>query len=120
MYTDKEFRRKEPCSLPNIHYGTFGQFHKIHTKEDQIHFANFVQDWFWIEILFCLSCSQRIAFLCCDIVVAMPFAFCTRERYPWSEFAEPITGKSVQFIQKVGCEYNILSICAPFHAERVL
>jgi hypothetical protein len=32
----------------------------------------------------------------------MPFAFCTREKQPWCEFAEDAeTGPTTQFVQKV-------------------
>lgn len=32
----------------------------------------------------------------------MPFAFCTREKRPWCEFAEPAeTGPTTRFLQKV-------------------
>lgn len=37
------------------------------------------------------------------ITVAMPFAFCTREKRPWCEFAESAeTGPTTTFLQKVG------------------
>lgn len=33
---------------------------------------------------------------------AMPFAFCTREKHPWSQFAEPAEyGPTTQFLQGV-------------------
>lgn len=35
---------------------------------------------------------------------AMPFAFCTREKLPWTEFAESVEdGPTTKFCQEVGC-----------------
>lgn len=36
------------------------------------------------------------------LFLAMPFAFCTREKEPWCEFAEPAeTGPTTSFLQTV-------------------
>jgi len=36
------------------------------------------------------------------VLLAMPFAFCTREKQPWCDFAESAsTGRTVEFLQKV-------------------
>lgn len=41
--------------------------------------------------------KQNINFL------AMPFVFCTREKFPWCEFAEPTeTGPTTLFLKDVG------------------
>lgn len=41
-------------------------------------------------------------FLLFPFPIAMPFAFCTRERYPWIEFAEDAkNGPSAKFIRAV-------------------
>ena len=35
-------------------------------------------------------------------ILAMPFAFCTREKHPWTQFAESATeGQSTLFLAKV-------------------
>lgn len=49
----------------------------------------------------------------------MPFAFCTREKMPWCEFAEdPLLGPTTLLCQEVGgliCFYNLkLSISESF------
>lgn len=40
----------------------------------------------------------------------MPFAFCTREKHPWLEFAEPIDGESTQRLQKLAKQYNMVIV----------
>lgn len=42
----------------------------------------------------------------------MPFAFCTREKQPWCEFAESAEdGPSTQFCQKVPYDTPIYEFC---------
>ena len=37
-----------------------------------------------------------------DLILAMPFAFCTREKYPWVEFAESAyDGPTTKFLAEV-------------------
>lgn len=40
----------------------------------------------------------------------MPFAFCTREKQPWLEFAEPIDGPSTQFLAKLARKHNMVIV----------
>eukprot|EP00817_Percolomonadidae_sp_ATCC50343_P005789 CAMPEP_0117426494 /NCGR_PEP_ID=MMETSP0758-20121206/6590_1 /TAXON_ID=63605 /ORGANISM="Percolomonas cosmopolitus, Strain AE-1 (ATCC 50343)" /LENGTH=366 /DNA_ID=CAMNT_0005211683 /DNA_START=262 /DNA_END=1359 /DNA_ORIENTATION=+ len=41
----------------------------------------------------------------------MPFAFCTREKYPWMEFAEEAeTGESTQLIKRLAKKHNMVII----------
>jgi beta-ureidopropionase len=40
----------------------------------------------------------------------MPFAFCTREKQPWLEFAEPVDGPSTQFLQRLARMYNMVIV----------
>lgn len=43
----------------------------------------------------------------------MPFAFCTREKQPWCEFAEDAeTGPTTQFVQKVRISHTLLRLFA--------
>ena len=38
-----------------------------------------------------------------------PFFMCTRERYPWIEFAEdPIEGESTQLLMNLAKKYNVV------------
>jgi len=49
--------------------------------------------------------------LCLQEAWTMPFAFCTREKYPWLEFAEEAeTGRSTKFIQKMAKKYNMVIV----------
>jgi beta-ureidopropionase len=40
----------------------------------------------------------------------MPFAFCTREKHPWLEFAESVDGPSTQFIAQLARQYNMVIV----------
>lgn len=41
----------------------------------------------------------------------MPFAFCTREKHPWTEFAEDaLTGPSTELLTKLAQKYNMVII----------
>ncbi len=40
----------------------------------------------------------------------MPFAFCTREKQPWLEFAEPIDGPSTRFLATLARHYNMVIV----------
>ncbi len=40
----------------------------------------------------------------------MPFAFCTREKQPWLEFAEPIDGPSTQFLARLAKKHNMVIV----------
>lgn len=40
----------------------------------------------------------------------MPFAFCTREKYPWLEFAEAVDGPSTQYLQQLAKQYNMVIV----------
>ena len=40
----------------------------------------------------------------------MPFAFCTREKQPWLEFAEPIDGPSTQFLSGLAKKHNMVIV----------
>lgn len=44
-------------------------------------------------------------------IIAMPFAFCTREKHPWCEFAEDaVTGPSTKFLAVLAKQYNMVII----------
>jgi beta-ureidopropionase len=40
----------------------------------------------------------------------MPFAFCTREKMPWLEFAEPVDGPSTEFLSKLAKQYDMVIV----------
>lgn len=49
--------------------------------------------------------------LCLQEAWSMPFAFCTREKQPWCEFAESTNdGPSTQFLKELASKYNMVII----------
>lgn len=47
----------------------------------------------------------------------MPFAFCTREKQPWLEFAEDVhTGPSTTFLKEYAKKYNMVRATFIFHS----
>eukprot|EP01118_Nematostelium_gracile_P016346 TRINITY_DN6747_c0_g1_i1.p1 TRINITY_DN6747_c0_g1~~TRINITY_DN6747_c0_g1_i1.p1 ORF type:complete len:393 (+),score=106.34 TRINITY_DN6747_c0_g1_i1:62-1240(+) len=49
--------------------------------------------------------------LCLQEAWHMPFAFCTRERFPWIEFAQDAeTGESTKFCQRLAKKYNMVIV----------
>jgi len=40
----------------------------------------------------------------------MPFAFCTREKHPWLEFAEPVDGPSTRFLARLARMYDMVIV----------
>jgi beta-ureidopropionase len=48
--------------------------------------------------------------LCLQEAWTMPFAFCTREKYPWLEFAEPIDGPSTAALARLAVRYNMVIV----------
>ncbi len=48
--------------------------------------------------------------LCLQEAWTMPFAFCTREKTPWLEFAEPIDGPSTQRLAVLARKYNMVIV----------
>lgn len=55
--------------------------------------------------------SEGVNVLCLIEAWSMPFAFCTREKSPWCQFAESAeTGPSIQFLQNLALKYNMVII----------
>jgi len=55
--------------------------------------------------------AMGVNVVCLQETWTMPFAFCTREKYPWVEFAESAeTGDSVKFIQKMAKKHNMVIV----------
>jgi len=49
----------------------------------------------------------------------MPFAFCTREKHPWLEFAEPVDGPSTQFLAGLARRYNMVIVSPILERDEV-
>ncbi|CAB3244728.1 unnamed protein product [Arctia plantaginis] len=65
------------------------------------------------KILPIIECAgnEGVNVLCLIEAWSMPFAFCTREKAPWCQFAECAeTGPSVQFLQNLAIKYNMVII----------
>lgn len=57
------------------------------------------------------AASEGVYVLCLQEAWSMPFAFCTREKFPWCEFAECAnTGPSIQFLQNLSAKYGMIII----------
>lgn len=55
--------------------------------------------------------SAGVQILCLQEAWTMPFAFCTRERLPWVEFAEPAkTGPTTSFLKTYARKYNMVIV----------
>lgn len=54
---------------------------------------------------FFFSSKEKLTF---DVFVDMPYAFCTREKYPWCELAEyPETGPTIAFLKSVNISIDL-------------
>jgi beta-ureidopropionase len=49
----------------------------------------------------------------------MPFAFCTREKQPWLEFAEPIDGPSTRFLAELARRWNMVIVSPILERDEV-
>ena len=49
----------------------------------------------------------------------MPFAFCTREKHPWLEFAEPIDGPSTRFLAALARQYDMVIVSPILERDEV-
>lgn len=55
--------------------------------------------------------DEGVNILCLQEAWSMPFAFCTREKQPWCEFAESSeNGQSTQFLRELAIKYNMVII----------
>jgi len=64
-----------------------------------------------IEKIIDAAGAMGVNVLCLQETWMMPFAFCTREKYPWVEFAQSAeTGQSTKFIQKMAAKYNMVIV----------
>eukprot|EP01117_Protostelium_nocturnum_P008717 TRINITY_DN3125_c0_g1_i1.p1 TRINITY_DN3125_c0_g1~~TRINITY_DN3125_c0_g1_i1.p1 ORF type:complete len:437 (-),score=163.79 TRINITY_DN3125_c0_g1_i1:65-1249(-) len=64
-----------------------------------------------IEIMIEAAAQMGVNVLCFQEAWTMPFAFCTREKQPWLEFAEDAeTGTSTLFCQKMAKKHNMVIV----------
>ncbi|EGG24309.1 beta-alanine synthase [Cavenderia fasciculata] len=72
-----------------------------------------------IEKMIDAAGAMGVNVLCLQETWHMPFAFCTRERYPWVEFAQPVTGEATQFIQRMARKYNMVIVSPMLERDEV-
>ncbi|KAL6052208.1 Beta-ureidopropionase [Balamuthia mandrillaris] len=64
-----------------------------------------------IRIIIEAAASAGVNVLCLQEAWTMPFAFCTREKHPWCQFAESAKdGPSVKFIQEMARKHNMVIV----------
>ena len=54
--------------------------------------------------------AMGVNVLCLQEAWTMPFAFCTREKEPWLEFAEAVDGPTTQLLAELARRYNMVII----------
>jgi len=55
--------------------------------------------------------KSGVNIICLQEAWTMPFAFCTREKHPWTQFAEPAeTGASTMFLSELAARYRMVII----------
>jgi len=55
--------------------------------------------------------KSGVNIVCLQEAWTMPFAFCTREKHPWTQFAEPAeTGASTMFLSELAARYRMVII----------
>lgn len=61
----------------------------------------------------------KVNIVCLQEAWHMPFAFCTREKQPWCEFAESAyDGPSTKFLQELAKKYNMVIVSPILERER--
>ncbi|CAH0724916.1 unnamed protein product, partial [Brenthis ino] len=57
------------------------------------------------------AANEDVNIICLQEAWSMPFAFCTREKQPWCEFAESASdGPSTNFLKELAAEFNMVII----------
>lgn len=64
-----------------------------------------------IGLMIKAASMARVNIICMQEAWTMPFAFCTRERLPWTEFAESAEhGRTTEFLKSYAKRYNMVII----------
>ncbi|KAJ3449787.1 beta-ureidopropionase [Anaeramoeba flamelloides] len=66
--------------------------------------------WAKIEKMLIAAGEMGTNVICLQEAWNMPFAFCTREKKKWMEFAEPIDGPTTQFLAKIAKKYQMVIV----------
>ncbi|CAH0399482.1 unnamed protein product [Chilo suppressalis] len=66
------------------------------------------------------AANENVNILCLQEAWSMPFAFCTREKYPWCEFAESaIEGPSTMFLKELAARFGMVIISPILERDEV-
>jgi beta-ureidopropionase len=72
-----------------------------------------------IETMIKAASLMNVNIICLQEAWTMPFAFCTREKQPWCEFAEnAYEGPSTKFLQELAKRYNMVIVSPILERER--
>ncbi|KAF9794690.1 hypothetical protein SFRURICE_019568 [Spodoptera frugiperda] len=64
--------------------------------------------------------EEGVNVLCLQEAWSMPFAFCTREKQPWCEFAESaVNGPSTQFLKDLAIKYGMVIVSPILERDEV-
>ena len=63
-----------------------------------------------VEVMLEAAGKLGVNVVCLQEAWTMPFAFCTREKTPWLEFAEPIDGPSTQRLAQIARRLNMVIV----------
>lgn len=63
-----------------------------------------------VEVMLEAAGKLGVNIVCLQEAWTMPFAFCTREKTPWLEFAEPIDGPSTQRLAQIAKRLNMVIV----------
>ncbi|KAG9509828.1 Beta-ureidopropionase [Fragariocoptes setiger] len=65
----------------------------------------------WIGIILDAAGAANVNIVCMQEAWTMPFAFCTREKVPWCEFAESAQdGPTTNFLKPYAAKYNVVVV----------
>merc|ERR1712188_64430 len=71
-----------------------------------------------VEKIIAAAAAMGVNVLCLQEAWTAPFFFCTRERYPWSEFGEDAeNGPSSQFIDRMAKKHNMVIVSPIFERD---
>lgn len=67
-----------------------------------------------------VAANEGVNVLCLEEAWSMPFAFCTREKQPWCEFAESaVNGPSIAFLKELAVKYGMVIISPILERDEV-
>lgn len=100
----EETRKRRIVRVGVIQHSIVEPTHKPITDQRQAIFEK-------IRVMVECAATEDVNIICLQEAWSMPFAFCTREKLPWCEFAESVmTGPSTMFLSELAAKYRIVII----------